>query len=75
MITQPLTPITFEVGARVPPSEAGAAYDHAAADSYHRPPQVQSPELDPLFKLRIGHDNSGHGGSWHLEYVSTVLSP
>ena len=26
---------TFEVGARVPPSEAGAAYDHAAADSYH----------------------------------------
>ena len=31
---------------------------------------MNCPELDPLFKLKIGHDNSGHGGSWHLDYVS-----
>lgn len=30
---------------------------------------VQSLELDPLYKIRIGHDNSGQAGSWHLAYV------
>ena len=35
--------------------------------------QIQAPELDPIVRLRIGHDNSGHGGSWHLDFVEVGL--
>ena len=31
--------------------------------------QITAPEVDPLVKIRIGHDNSGLGPAWHLERV------
>lgn len=31
--------------------------------------QIQCLDMDPLAKIRIGHDNSGQGGSWHLDFV------
>ncbi len=31
--------------------------------------QITAPEVDPLVKVRIGHDDSGMGSAWHLDYV------
>ena len=29
-------------------------------------------EVDPLRKLRVGHDNSGVGAAWHLAWVEVL---
>ncbi|KAG1662011.1 hypothetical protein FOA52_009500 [Chlamydomonas sp. UWO 241] len=34
--------------------------------------ELQCLEMDPIAKLRIGHDNSGQGGSWHLSHVEVT---
>lgn len=36
------------------------------------PTQITAREVDPLKKIRIGHDNSGAGPAWHLRHVEII---
>eukprot|EP00798_Chlamydomonas_sp_ICE-L_P013676 gene13676-19564_t len=33
---------------------------------------ISAPDIEPLAKIRIGHDNAGMGAAWHLDHVEVT---